>query len=155
MKLSSMIIFMVILQAVIMFYTGLAPTDDFEMVPYEDNDTVIWNFATDPTGWKTTPLLVIILALGAISAAFIATGLFLRTPSDTAIFSPIFLTLIAAGSVPILSLYTVFSNNYAMFGCEIDAVCLPSLWAWAITGGLIGLLYVISVLEWWSGRTMG
>ena len=154
MKLSSMIIFMIILQASIMFYTGLAP-DDMEMVPYSDNDTVVWNFATDPTGWKLTPFLIILAGLGVVGTGFIVTGVFLRTPSDTAMFSPVFITLLAAGAVPILSLYTVFRNNYAMFGCPIETICATSLWVWLFTGGTIGLLYVLSVLEWWSGRSMG
>ena len=155
MKLSSMLMLMIILQATIMFYTGIAPTDDFSMEPFEDNDTAIWSFSADPTGWKTTTFLALLFGLGVLGSAFIATGLFLRTPSDTAIFSPVFAMLLAAGAVPFFSLYEVFRNNYAMFGCSAGTVCATSFWVWIFTGGIIALFYVVSVVEWWSGRPMG
>ena len=155
MKLSVMLIFMVILQATIMFYTGIAPSDDLELAAYKDNDTAIWSFVTNPVGWKTTNLQILLVGIGVLGVGFIIAGTFFNTPSDTALFAPIFAMLLAAGVVPILSLYTVITSNYAMFGCDLDAVCAPALWLWIFTGGIIGLLYVLSVLEWWSGRSMG
>jgi hypothetical protein len=155
MKLSSMLLLLVILQVTIMFYWGLDPGDDFGMEAYEDNETVIWHFVTDPTDWKLTPFLILLFGLGILGTSFIVVGIFISTPSDTAIFSPVFGMLLAAGAVPIISLYQVFRDNYLLFGCEIDTICSTSLWVWILTGGIIGLFYVLSVIEWWSGRSMG
>jgi len=153
MKLSNMIMVLVIIQAAIIMYDQVY-SSDYELTAYDSNETIMWDFIADPTGWSSTALLIALIAIGAAGAAFIIVGTFLSTPSDTALFSPIFILLLGVGAIPIVSLYHVFTRNVALFGCT-SMPCAPATWLWVFTGGIIGLFYILSVLEWWSGRSMG
>ena len=152
MKLSNMIMILIIIQATIIFYDQVY-SSSYELESYGDNETVIWKFVSDPTAWTDSVLLIVLVLLGSAVAAFIVVGTFFNTPSDTAIFSTVFTLLIAAGAVPIISLYHVFTRNVSMFGCS-SMPCTTATLAWVFTGGLIAIFYVLSVLEWWSGRSM-
>lgn len=154
MKLANMILILIVIQGVIVMYDQVFETTSYDLEAYGDNETTIWRFVTDPTSWNSTALLVTLLGLGAAAAAFIVIGTFLNTPSDTAIFSPVFVLLIAAGAIPIISLYNVFTREVAMFGCAAMP-CTPAIITWAFTGGILAIFYVLAVLEWWSGRSLG
>ena len=154
MKLANMILILVILQGAIMMYDQVYDTTSYTLESYDDNETSIWEFVSDPTGWNNTVLIVVLLGLGVGAAAFIVVGTFLNTPSDTAIFAPVFTILIAAGMIPIISLYQVFNREPTLFGCA-TIPCPASILAWLFTGGIIGIFYVLAVLEWWSGRSTG
>ena len=156
MKLVNMVLLLLIIQGTIVFYDAVYEAGDYRDVDvYDSSGGVLWSFATNPIDWNSTALLVAFLIIGGVTASFIIVGTFLNTPSDTAIFSTAFTLLIAAGAVPIISLYHVFDRNAAMFGCETIAIeCIPGMLVWLVTGGIIAVFYVFSVLEWWSGRTM-
>jgi len=156
MKLMNMILLLLIIQATIVFYDEVYEAGDYgDLDAYGAGGGTIWGFATNPVNWNSTALLIAFLAIGAVTASFIIVGTFLNTPSDTAIFSTAFTLFIAAGMLPIISLYDVFLRNSAMFGCPLTTeLCLPAILTWLFTGGLIAIFYVLSVLEWWSGRTM-
>ena len=151
MKLSNMIMILIIIQATIIFYDQVY-TSSYELEAYGDNGTAIWEFVADPTGWTGTSLLIILASLIGLGGA-IAIGTYLYTKSDTVLFFGIFSMFIAAGMVPIISLYHVFTRNVSMFGCS-SMPCTTATLAWVFTGGLIAIFYVLSVLEWWSGRSM-
>ena len=153
MKLSNMIMILIIIQATIIFYDQVYDTSSYELESYGDNETKIWRFVSDPTSWTDSALLILLVLIGSATAAFIVVGTFFNTPSDTAIFSTVFTLLIAAGAIPIISLYHVFTRNVEMFGCS-SMPCTTATLAWVFTGGLIAIFYVLAVLEWWSGRTM-
>jgi len=152
-----MLMILFIIQATIILYDNVfasSGSDAYTLTPYDSNQSTVWNFFTSPTLWSNTLFLIALLGLGGAAIAFIVVGTFLNTPSDTAIFSPVFVLLIGAGAVPIISMYNVFHRNIAMFGCTA-LPCPIATFAWVITGGLIALFYILSVLEWWSGRSTG
>ena len=151
MKLSSMILILIIIQGVILISDQVYDATSYELEAYNDNETSIWNFAADPTGWNASFFIIVLLGLGVTASAFIIVGVFTNTPSDVAIFSPIFTMLIAAGMLPIISLYHVFTRELTMFGCTAMP-CTPAIVAWLFTGGLLAVFYILSVLEWWPGR---
>ncbi len=152
MKLSNMIMILIIIQATIMFYDGIMISGDPYLRGYGDNETLIWDFVANPSSWTGTSFLAFFAVLIGIGGA-IAIGTYLYTKSDTVLFFGVFTMLLAAGAIPILSLYNVFTRNSAMFGCA-TADCTTAILAWVFTGGLIAIFYVLSVLEWWSGRSM-
>jgi len=149
MKLSNMIMILVILQASILLYDAVAG-DDYELTSYESNESVIWNFVADPSGWTGTSLLLIFGSLTLVSGA-IGVGVYLVTKSDTSLFFGVFTLLLGAGAIPIVSLYNMFNRNISFFGCN-SIPCTPAIIVWALTGGILAILYVLSVLEWWSNR---
>ncbi len=152
MKLANMIMILVILQASIILYDAIALPDetDYEITPYNSNETIIWGFVTDPTGWSLTGFLLIFGSLVTVGGA-IGVGVYLVTKSDTALFFPIFTLLLGAGAIPIVSLYNVFTRDLEIFGCTA-LPCIPAILLWGLTGGILAVFYVLSVLEWWSNR---
>jgi len=153
MKLATMIMFMIIIQGVVMIYDQVFTTD-YDLTSYASNDSVVWNFITNPSGWSTTDFLGVFTGLVAIGGA-IGVGIYLYTKSDTALFFPVFTVLLGVGAIPITSLYSVFTRNPAMFGCDVWEVCPLGIIFWLLTGGLLSIFYVLACLQWWSGRDTG
>ena len=151
MKLSTIILILIVIQASIIMYDQVY-SDDYEIPSYGSSKTIIWNFVTDPSDWSGTELLLYFASLTAVSG-LIGVGVYLVTKSDTALFFGVFTFLLGAGAVPITSLYNVFERNVGFFGCS-SIPCTPAILAWALTGGLLAILYILAVLEWWSNRRM-
>ncbi len=150
MKLSNMIMILVILQMSIIVFDNVVEDPDYELTPYGSNDTTVLDFVVDPSGWSVSGLLIFFGSLTAIGGV-IGVGVYLVTKSDTALFFPVFTLLLGAGSVPILALYKVITRELNFFGCTAMP-CTPAIIVWALTGGILALFYVLSVLEWWSNR---
>jgi len=150
MKLSNMIMILLILQVSIIIFDNVVEDPDYELTAYDSNDTVIWDFVLDPSGWTGTSLLLIFGALTAVGG-LIGVGIYLVTKSDTALFFGIFTLLLGAGAIPIASLYKVITREVTSFGCTAMP-CTPAIIVWALTGGILAIFYVLSVLEWWSNR---
>jgi len=155
MKLASMIMILIVIQGVVMFYDQVYAPDDplGALEGYGDNESSMWNFIQNPSGWSGSSFLSVFLTLTSV-AGLIGIGVYLVTKSDTSLFFGVFTLFLAAGSIPILSLRNIFVRNAAYFGCETLA-CPNATIAWLFTGGILGILYVLSVLEWWSGRSTG
>ncbi len=152
MKLANMIMILLILQMSIIIFDAVS-VSDYELTAYDSNDTVVWDFILDPTGWTETSLFVLFAGLVGLVGA-IGVGVYLVTKSDTVLFFGVFTLLLGVGAIPIVSLYQMFGRNVGFFGC--DALpCLPVTIVWALTGGLLAIFYVLSVLEWWSNRSVG
>ena len=151
MKLSTIIIILIILQASILLYDQVY-SDDYELTSYGSNETALWNFVTDPTAWSNTDLLKVFASLTAV-AGVIGVGVYLVTQSDTALFFGVFTFFLGFGTIPIVSLYQVFTRNVSFFGCS-SMPCTPAILVWSLTGGILAILYVLAVLEWWSNRRM-
>ena len=149
MKLSNMIMILIILQMSIVVFDAIS-VSDYELTSYNSNDTVVWDFVLNPTGWTGSSLLIIFGSLTAVAAA-IGIGVYLVTKSDTSLFFGVFTLLLGAGAVPIVSLYNMFNRNISFFGCS-SIPCTPAIIVWALTGGILAIFYVLSVLEWWSNR---
>jgi len=152
MKLANMIMILVILQMSIVVFDAVS-VPDYELTSYDSNDTVIWDFVLDPTGWSVSNLLLVLGSLVAVGGV-IGVGVYLVTKSDTALFFGVFTLLLGAGAIPIVSLYQMFTRNLSFFGCT-TMPCIPAIIVWALTGGILAIFYILSVLEWWSNRGVG
>lgn len=152
MKLSNMILILVVIQATIILYDQVYDAGDYELESYSTNSSVLWSYIINPVGGSSSTLITTLIGL-TITGGLIGIGTYLYTKSDTVLFLPIFILLLGLLTIPIVSLYQVFTRDVHFFGCAAMP-CANALWAWAITGGLLALLYVIAVLEWWSGRSM-
>ena len=153
MKLANMIMILLILQMSIIVFYGVVEEPDYELTAFGSNDTVVWDFILNPSDWSTTDLLSKLWALTAIGGV-IAIGIYLVTKSDTSLFFPVFTLLLGVGAIPIASLYLVITDELHFFGCTAMP-CTPAIITWALTGGILAIFYVLSVLEWWSARSVG
>jgi len=153
MKLANAIMMMIVIQATTLLYDQVF-SNDYTLSSYGSNETTIWNFVSNPTSWSATGFLVVLAGLVAVGG-LIGVGVYLVTKSDTALFYPVFTLLIGVGTIPMKSLYDVFTRDPALFGCEVWEICPLGLFTWIFIGGLFGLYYVLACLEWWSGRSTG
>jgi len=156
MKLSYMIMILIILQASILLFDGLLNPTSFTYDPYNatinlnNTDNVFWDFATDPTGWSSSGLFVILLSIIGVAGA-IGIGVYLYTKSDLVLLFTFFGTLLGIGAVPVIQLYNLFNRNPAMWGCT-GIPCPTSIFVWTLTGGVFAIFWVMACIEWWSGR---
>lgn len=157
MKLAPMIMLLVIIQIVIIFFTGTYTETDYTLNPYNiteiQNNTSpdIFTFILDPTGWSASNLLILLASLIGVSGT-IALGTYILTKSDTILFAPVAILFFGFGAIPIISLYNVFMNNAAMFGCT-SIPCSTAIMIWGLIAGPIAIFYVLAVLEWWTGKS--
>jgi len=100
-----MILFLVVIQAVILMYDQVYATEGdpaYLITPYDSNDSTIWNFIVDPTGWTGTGLLTIFAGLIGLVGA-IGIGVYMYTKSDTVLFFGVIYFLFFHYLSPILS----------------------------------------------------
>ena len=157
MKLINVIILLLIIQGTITLYDNVFATtaaEGYELVPYGANDSSMWNLLADPSGWAGSSLLEILGGLVTLVGA-IGIGTYLITKSDTILFFGIFTLLLGFASIPIISLYQVFTRNIAFFGCTTITACPQMYFVWVFTGGILVVITITSILSWWSGRSMG
>ncbi len=158
MKLAPMIMLLVMIQVVIMFYTGSFSETSYDLDPYNSSsiinntDPTIMQFIANPSSWAKSGLLELFAGIiGVVS--LITAGLFVFTKSDTILFFPIFVAFLSFGSIPLISLYKVFMSHSTIFGCTSIDPCSVAIMAYMVSVGLIAIFYVLAVLEWWSGRS--
>jgi len=155
---------LILLQGTIMLYDGLfsTPADycvgpdctaSYSAEAFDSNQTKIWAFVTNPTTWKNSVFLGLLAGLGLTAAAYILIGSFVRTPSDTAFFSPVFAIILASGFIPLASLYYVITRDVGIFGCEIGSFCLLATLTWVFTGGILSIFFVLAAIENWRTGT--
>lgn len=154
MRLAPIFMILIILQGSIILYDQVF-ADDYKLTAYEDNDTSLWNFATDPTGWRDTQFLAFLFAILATGAVATFVGAVVGYKGDMILFFGLFTFFLGLGSVPILSLYNVITRDPALFGCAATGVCYPSLLTWTFTGGILAVFYVLAVLDWWRTGSTG
>jgi len=159
MKLAPMMMLLIILQLTIIFFHSSYTTDSYTLDVYNSTTIVnasensIFNFILDPTGWSASAIFTLLLGLMGVTGAAILIGSFFSNKSDSIIFFPVAVALLGFGAIPIISLYYVFMDSAYYFGCtDIGVICINAIIVWGLTAGLIGWFYVLSVLEWWSGR---
>lgn len=156
MKLGPMIIFLIVIQITIVFFTGayssgLEGLDIYNSTTVVNNtDSVVWNFIENPTDWSITDILTILAAAISIAGGIIA-GLYAVSKSDTVLFMPFAMMFFGFGAIPMISLYNVIISNSALFGCT-ELGCPLATMFFILTGGVISIMYVLAVLGWWTGR---
>ena len=157
MKLINVFILLLIIQGTITLYDdvfAITGEEGYIIVPYGANDSLMWNLLADPSGWSGSGFIMRVIGLTALTAA-IGIGVSFFTKSDTILFIPVFTVLLGFASIPIVSLYQVFTRNIAFFGCTTITACPQMYFAWVFTGGVLVLITITSILSWWSGRSMG
>ena len=153
-----MIAILVMLQVVIMFYSGAYSETSYDLDPYNassminNTDPDIMQFIADPTDWASSDFLLRLAGLVGV-LSLITTGLFVITKSDTILFFPIFTAFLSFAAIPLISLYGVFMAHSSKFGCTSIEPCSLAIMIYMASVGLLAIFYVLAVLEWWSGRS--
>lgn len=164
MKLANMIMILLVIQGIIMLFNGLMPTEgcignctaEYDLETYNDSSSnSIWNFAVNPTGWKTTNWIVFLLAILGIGIGATFIGTVAGYKGDVLLFFGYFTMFLLIGAIPLMSLYLIITNDPLIFGCDLAGPCFPSQMLFLFTGGILAVLYTLSVIEWWRTGSMG
>jgi len=144
-RLTSMAIFLIVLQAMLILFMGQAPAN-----------TPLWEIAVNPHLWNSMAFIGAItgLALG-IGGAVVFLGSVAGLKTDFMVFSALIAGFISL-AVPIINLALVIGD--AIFPVLCPGVagtwinCGASTWVVVVVGGTLGIYYIFTVLDWWRGR---
>lgn len=165
-KLSTMIVVLMTIQFAVILFWNLSPQNEGLATnsPYGEDSASnsLWSFITNPSLWIGSSFWDIIVAVAGITtaaAAFITISTFIFQKSDLVLLSPVAVFFFAFGSIPIISLFMVI-NSESQILCQTEPginiipgmLCWPSiLVAFCITG-ILTIMWLSAVLEFWTGR---
>ena len=144
-RFTNLVIFLVALQAVLILFEGQTPTN-----------TSLWQIVTQPQNWNS---LTFILTISAISLGIGAAGAFVGTmfglKTDFMVFSSMIPGLLSL-CVPIINFAVMIGKYSAQIFCSPAAIdmtgCPAAMWMVIITGGVLGVYYLFTVIDWWRSR---
>lgn len=146
--------FMIILFVVWIVLGLLNATMDPTLSNYQQYSTgsTYLDILIHPWMWSTNSWLDVLLGgVAIVVGVFTAQVLFGR--SDIITLSGLAAVFLSMGALPIVELYSFMTRNTAQFmGCVPNVACTPSIIAGVLTAGVVGLLYSMTVLEWWLWR---
>ena len=143
--------FLVILWAVYLMMGLINDTLDPNLSPYGSTGYTWMDMILSPWQWSTNQfLLAITAAVGGLTLIVAASSFFTR--SDIATLSPLAGGFILMGAVPIVGLYAFVTRNVGMFACTAGESCAAANIIGASTAGIVGIMYLMTVMEWWFWR---
>jgi hypothetical protein len=110
---------------------------------------------TQPWTWQGNDLIIFIesafgiLFIGAIALSTVS-------KSDIATLAPLASGFFALGAIPLVALYSFITRNVGMFiaDCTPGLACMPANIIGALTVGVISLMFIFTICEWWFWRNM-
>lgn len=103
-----------------------------------------------PWMWSNNAFILIVLgSVFTVSAITAATAYLTR--SDILVLAGLAGIFISMGAIPIVNLYSFVTRNVEQYACT-PGDCMASAIIGGLTAGVIGLMYVMTVLEWWLWR---
>jgi hypothetical protein len=159
MRLAPMTVFMFVIYLSIGVFDQIF---DANLNAYGNGSTsFLFNTLLQPWNWSGTIVIggisfpTFILLFGSIVSVGVGvavTGsLFGR--SDISVLAPMAAAFASLGAIPIISLYNFVTRNVALFSdCTIGVTCAPAQIAGALSAGVLAIMYLFTVFEWWFWR---
>lgn len=103
-----------------------------------------------PWMWNNNSFTLIILgSIFTVSAITAATAYLTR--SDILVLAGLAGIFISMGAIPIVNLYSFITRNVNQFACT-PGDCLAASVIGGLTAGVLGLMFIMTVIEWWLWR---
>ena len=168
MKLSTMIIFLLIISFTITIFDGIGTINpnsgnvdfynqtigDSDLItPDGDSSAKLWDFLKDPGNWKDSDLMKYLLYIVTI-VLVTGAGLALLTKAyapDTYLFGPWFVIILGFGSIPCFQLFEFLQRELSSYMCDPVAIgfCLfPTLIAVIFTSAL-AITWILTCINSW------
>ena len=106
---------------------------------------------TQPWVWQNNSLLLL-LGGAVVAGAAIAAGTSFFSRSDISSLSALATAFFALEVIPLVGLYDFVSRNVGMYACSAGGACGEANIIGGLTVGVIGVMYLFTVLEWWMWR---
>jgi len=160
MRLAYMIILLMVIQMTIVVFDGTT-TDSFSLVSEIEGEetsdssyaSALWAFLVRPQNWTASEFLGVFTAFVTIGTGIVI-GLMYTQRLEINILFPLFLIILSIGTIPIASLTTVIYREAPTYGCTVGSPCYVADLLVAFICGTLGILWVFTCVEWWSGRAM-
>ena len=144
--------FMIVLFVMYIALGLLNHTLNSNLYDYNSTGTTFLDILIKPWIWSDNPFLVLV-AGAAIAIAGLTTAIGIITRSDIVTLSGLAGAFISMGAVPIMALYDFMSRNIGQFaGCIPGDTCAAASIIGALTGGILALMWVMTVMEFWLWR---
>jgi len=172
MKLSVLVVILMVLQVSLMLFYTTVSTEDTSAIPAVYNGSNVslnytgtggnittakfYQFIADPTQWTSSAFMIGLIAFIVVMAA---TGIRLfgstLVSSDTVRFAGIFLILFGLGSVPIIGLWGLISNEITAIACKPGVISCFTSWmaAFLITMPLTVMWFLACLTHWRTGSS--
>jgi len=155
-RFTNLVIFLVAVQAVLILFEGQTPAN-----------TTLWQIVTQPQNWNSLTFILVIAGISAtVAAAGVAIGTVFGIKTDFMVFSSMIPGLLSL-CVPIINLTGVIGKYASNFFCGTPVyvlgvpvsatavnwtACPGAAWIVIISGGILGVYYIFTVLDWWRSR---
>lgn len=110
-----------------------------------------FSLITQPYLWKDNSFLLTLIAAVFVVSAITAAAAYL-TRSDILVLAGLAGIFFSMGSVTLVKLYDFVTRNVGQFACNVGEACGPATIVGALVAGVVGLMYAMTVLEWWLWR---
>ena len=144
--------FMVVLFVMYLSINVLDKTLDPTLQNPDSTGVSYFALILQPSLWDTNSFIVLLIGfIGAVSLITATIGILTR--SDIVTLSGGAASLMAMGAIPIIQLYWFMSRNVgSMTGCIPGDPCASAMIVGSLTAGVVGLMWVMTVLEFWLWR---
>jgi hypothetical protein len=145
-RLTSLILFLIALQAVLIIFEGVTP-----------EQTAIWEVVTAPFNWGALAIVLYLISIaGTLYGATVLIGSVLGIKTDFMVLAVMVGSLLSFGTVFVQFADTIGKyacNIFCDYGLDVAAdtwsSCPAAVWIVAITVGALALYYIFAVLDWW------
>lgn len=160
MKWGTMLLFLYIFQLAFILFYGVynENTTQQQLISMYTNSSdtnssssVTWAYFLNPTGMNDTTFFATLFSIMGVTT-FIGIGFYFIFKSDLTILFGFFTLIIGLGAIPIINMWNVVTKETTLYGCVAGANCFPATIAGIIIVGLLGFVYVLACLEWWTNR---
>jgi len=115
---------------------------------FGNND--LWDIIFNPWQGGDSRIIVMLLAFAGLIGAV---GFYpFINRSDISLLSLPFLFMLVAPMPTIVQLYSFINSQVAAFACAVNTSCLPGQLFGVLLAGGLAIEWVVSCLEWWTGR---
>lgn len=129
-------------------FNYLNPFSNNSVYSSQSTQWVLYEFAINPANWFSSAFLAFLLAM--VATGVIVGFLFYRF--DLPFLFPLFMLFIVSGAPGVISLQQMIYSTVNSLACPGYATCMPALLVSLVTVIPLGIYWVFSCIEWWTGR---
>lgn len=151
MKMQPMLIVMFVMYIIICLFDHTLSNNVVDTYSGTSEGMDLFNLIVQPDIWAENKIFsLLLLAVGTVTGITTLTGILTR--SDILTLSGIAGVWFTLGVVPIVRIYSFVTRNVAQFACTAQQECMVSNLFGTLTVGILALMWLMSVVEWWFWR---
>lgn len=114
---------------------------------------MLFDILLQPWNWSNQTFWTVIAGFGVVTAGIVV-GTLLVSKSDLGTLAPLAATFFMVGAYMMTNIYWFILNGVISLipSCSFNQTCYEANLIAGLIGGVVGIMYFYSVLEWWAWR---